>query len=86
MQRYTWYDIVLKDYDEADPMCTEAITKTIAAITQTDPAKLVKPFHTCDAAAFGDLGDAGFFVYALEGQWSETPPKQPRICSRTLMR
>lgn len=68
IDEFTWYDIVLKDYDEADPMCTDAITKTISAIKEYPPEKSVTAFHVCDAAALGSSTDPSeYFVYALEG-------------------
>eukprot|EP00729_Bicosta_minor_P019693 gene19693-2216_t len=66
IDEFTWYDIVLKDYDEADPMCTDAITKIISAIKEYPPEKSVTAFHVCDAAALGSSTDPSEYFKATE--------------------
>ena len=63
---YTWADIVARDYDEAEPLCSLAIKDTVEAINSAPTDMVVKAFHVCDRAALGPQQPSQLFSYALE--------------------
>lgn len=74
VDEFTWYDIVLKVYREADPQCLPAIQKAVTEINAAPTSEIVSKFHVCEEAGLGPGAQSELFAYALEGLPQENYP------------
>ncbi|GMI02076.1 hypothetical protein TrVE_jg8031 [Triparma verrucosa] len=64
---YTFSDIIVKQYTDADPKCLEKIWAATDALNSATSQDLVTAFNLCDATGLGPSSQSGLFLYGLEG-------------------
>ncbi|CAE7521255.1 PRCP [Symbiodinium microadriaticum] len=75
VDEFTFSDIIAKDYNDADPMCLDAIDASKRAIEAATIDELVKAFNLCDPSGSA-LGPhkSDLFLYGLEGLCQQDYP------------